>query len=198
MLGRSGVPRESLRDTTTQDRKDKDTAEAAPIVAVPPNMDLEFYIEVTGHYQSAFDAARAVSLRKMGEIAVTDEAVGRTASEDVPSHAAHVLADTDLRRTCGNRWFACGDYPKAGKAYAKGIEYAQNFLQNDSAAEAGDSEAKKIMDGDAVDSTEEETEDEALSRYNNTAYMMAALLLSFLDWGRSEFVHARVQWNGME
>ena len=78
------------------------------------------------------------------------------------------------------------------------IEYAQNFLQNDSAAEAGDSEAKKIMDGDAVDSTEEETEDEALSRYNNTAYMMAALLLSFLDWGRSEFVHARVQWNGME
>ena len=181
MLGRSGVPRESLRDTTTQDRKDKDTAEAAPIVAVPPNMDLEFYIEVTGHYQSAFDAARAVSLRKMGEIAVTDEAVGRAASEDVPSHAAHVLADTDLRRTCGNRWFACGDYPKAGKAYAKGIEYAQNFLQNDSAAEAGDSEAKKIMDGDAVDSTEEETEDEALSRYNNTAYMMAALLLSFLD-----------------
>jgi hypothetical protein len=181
VLGRSGVPRESVRDTTTQDRKDKDTAEAVPIVAVPPNMDLEFYIEVTGHYQSAFDAARAVSLRKMGEIAVTDEAVGRTASEDVPSHAAHVLADTDLRRTCGNRWFACGDYPKAGKAYAKGIEYAQKFLQNDSAAEAGDSEAKKIVDGDAVDNTEEETEDEALSRYNNTAYMMAELLLSFLD-----------------
>ena len=72
VLGRSGVPRESVRDTTTQDRKDKDTAEAAPIVAVPPNMDLEFYIEVTGHYQSAFDAARAVSLRKIGEIAVTD------------------------------------------------------------------------------------------------------------------------------
>lgn len=181
MLGRSGVPRESVRDTTTQDRKDKDTAEAAPIVAVPPNMDLEFYIEVTGHYQSAFDAARAVSLRKIGEIAVTDEAVGRTASEDVPSHAAHVLADTDLRKTCGNRWFACGDYPKAGKAYAKGIEYAQKFLQNDSAAEAGDSEAKKIVDGDAVDNTEEEAEDEAASRYNNTAYMMAVLLLSFLD-----------------
>ena len=161
VLGRSGIPRESVRDTTTKDVKD--TTEAGTVVAVPPNMDLEFYIEVTGHYLSAFAAAKAILPRNKEEITSVD-GVGSTSSEDAVSHVAHVLADTDLRRTCGNRWFSFGDYPKAGKAYVKGIEYAKSYLQSESGAEVGKLEAEKSTNEGTVENTEAETEDDTLSR----------------------------------
>lgn len=166
VLGRSGIPRESVRDTTTNDSKG--TVEAGPVVAVPPNMDLEFYIEVTGHYSSAYAAAKAISLRNKEDITLFDEQVATTAVEDTGSHVSQVLAETDLRRTCGNRWFSYGDYPKAGKAYAKGIEHAKNYLQGDSTAEGAKPEAKETSDEDTVENTEPEAEAEAddnASRY---------------------------------
>ena len=162
-----------MRDTTTNDGKG--TAEAGPVVAVPPNMDLEFYIEVTGHYSSAFAAAKAISLRNREDITLIDEQVATTALEVTGSHVSQVLADTDLRRTCGNRWFSYGDYPKAGKAYAKGIEHAKNYLQGDSTAEGAKSEAKKTSDEDTVENTEPEADDDA-SRYRSYVCLAACVM----------------------
>lgn len=127
------------------------------MVAVLPNADLEYYIEVTGHHETAAAAAKFVkSLRTVGEsgdVLCTTE----TIESDCDSDDINALADTELRKECGNRWFAWGDFPKAGKAYSKGIQYAQSYLQKYSAEDDVETEG-----GEAAASEKKEAPKEIL------------------------------------
>ena len=59
-----------------------------------------------------------------------------------------ILAETDLRRVCGNRWFSYGDFPKAGRSYAKGVKIAQNYFQNEPEQEP---ESECVVESGAVE-----------------------------------------------
>jgi hypothetical protein len=121
----------------TQEAASSGAAEGAPkvakVVAIPSLMDLEYYVEVTGHYTTASAAASAISLRNTAKSS-SDIAVIEVENKS-KSIYKDVLADSELRRVCGNRWFSYSDFPKAGKCYSKGIQYAQNFLQQELAEE---------------------------------------------------------------
>ena len=133
VVGRPGLPRESLSIAASAGSTES-ANKAGGMIAVLPNADLVYYIEVTGHHATAAEAAKFVkSLRTVG---VKDDKLCDTKSlelDDDDSDSINALADTELRKECGNRWFAWGDFPKAGKAYSKGIQYAQNYLQKYSA-----------------------------------------------------------------
>jgi hypothetical protein len=85
------------------------------VAEIPPNSDLEYLIEVHGHYENAAAAAGLVSTE------IVDQAKW---SHDLAAH------DITLRKECGNRWFSYGDYPKATKAYAKGVQLAEGYLNS--------------------------------------------------------------------
>lgn len=38
------------------------------------------------------------------------------------------IEEIKLRKDCGNRWFSCKDYPRAGRSYSKGIQIAEGSL----------------------------------------------------------------------
>ena len=121
VVGRPGLPRESLSIAATAGSTES-ASKTGGMIAVLPNADLEYYIEVTGHHATAADAAKFIkSLRTVG---VSNDVLSGTKTlglDDDDSDSINALADTELRKECGNRWFAWGDFPKAGKAYSKGI-----------------------------------------------------------------------------
>ena len=49
------------------------------------------------------------------------------------------LAESTLRKDCGNRWFSYADFNRAGRAYSKGVEIAEGFLKRSEVSE-GDAE----------------------------------------------------------
>lgn len=105
------------------------TSKVTKVVAIPPMMDLEYYVEVTGHYTTASAADSAISLRNTAKS--SSDVVVIEVENESKSIYKEVLADSELRRVCGNRWFSYSDFPKAGKCYSKGIQFAQNFLQQE-------------------------------------------------------------------
>lgn len=81
--------------------KNNSTCEAF-IAPIPPNQDLEYDIEVLSHCYEADPSKSAVEA---------------------------TLEIIMLRKDCGNRWFSYGDYSRAGRAYSKGAENAENYLK---------------------------------------------------------------------
>ena len=137
MVGRPGVPRGIVANPVAI------AGQASPLVAIPPNADLEYYIEVIGHYETAAAAAAGTTssseLESRLELEVKSEISNENENENEKENERNIinkqildtLAASELRRVCGNRWFSYGDYPKAKKSYAKGVEIAQNYLSNE-------------------------------------------------------------------
>ena len=115
------MSRESIRESKREESGSLEPNKSAPIIKILPNENLEYYIEVTGHHESAAAAAIAIASSSGTKVegSVTDDPI------------VEVTAETELRKVCGNRWFSYGDFPKAGKSYAKGIQIASNFLQTE-------------------------------------------------------------------
>mmetsp|Transcript_26876 Transcript_26876/g.25739 ORF Transcript_26876/g.25739 Transcript_26876/m.25739 type:complete len:365 (+) Transcript_26876:21-1115(+) len=143
LLGRPGISKEKWLNLTSE-------AKCPPVVEILPEADLEYIIEVTGHYSSAYAAASAVRAKvsvsssasgiangvytSVGDIIsavsavnVSDCDVDTSSNDD--SASLMTLADTTLRKDCGNRWFSYGDYTKAKKAYYKGIQISETYLK---------------------------------------------------------------------
>jgi hypothetical protein len=125
------VPHQLSTEEAASSGATEGTPKVAKVVAIPSQMDLEYYVEVTGHYTTASAAASAISLRNTAKSS-SDKAIVEVENES-KSIYKDVLADSELRRVCGNRWFSYSDFPKAGKCYSKGIQYAQTFLQQEMA-----------------------------------------------------------------
>ena len=154
MLGRRGVARDLIIDPVTV------PGQTSPIVAIPPNMDLEYYVEVLGHYENAAAAAAVSATATAGANAsssVSTSAEGDTKETSmINSPILDSLADTELRRICGNRWFSYGDYPKAKKSYARGVELAQAYLSNEQGPEnenenENEAQVTELVDDNVVD-----------------------------------------------
>lgn len=72
------------------------------VVAIPPDSDLQYEVVIIAH---------------QGE-------------EDLPPNSRdRVVFEVSLRKDCGNRWYSYSDYTRAGRAYSKGAEAADNYLK---------------------------------------------------------------------
>ena len=152
LLGRRGVARDLVIDPVTT------PGQPSPIVAIPPNMDLEYYVEVLGHYENAAAAATAAAA---GADIPTTSSSGFSLAEGNKEETSMIhspildsLADTELRRVCGNRWFSYGDFPKAKKSYARGVELAQAYLSHEQGPEnenENEDQVTELADDDNID-----------------------------------------------
>ena len=124
------MSRESTRESKREESGSLEPNKSAPIIKILPNENLEYYIEVTGHHESAAAAAIAIASSSSTKEENANNSEMRVENM-INSPILNVIADTELRRVCGNRWFSYGDFPKAGKSYAKGIQIASNFLQTE-------------------------------------------------------------------
>lgn len=118
------------------------------VVAIPPLTDLEYYIEVTGHYATPSEAASATSHRNKTSNTNSSSSQAAVTQIELKNKSIYhdVLADAELRRVCGNRWFSYGDFPKAGKCYSKGIQNSQNFLQHEISEEEKKDDEDKVKE----------------------------------------------------
>ena len=167
------------------------TEKTDKIVEILPNADLEYYIEVTGHHESAAAAAIAIASSSGTKVegSVTDDPI------------VEVTAETELRKVCGNRWFSYGDFPKAGKSYAKGMQIAQNFLQNmpDPEVQADDVEvlAEGNVDGQQIDGAAKSNGDAIRKGHLMVAYIscmnnLSACHISLKEYAKAKDVCVRV------
>ena len=94
-------------------------------LAIPPDASLEYEVEVVAHV----DFTAVVGARPTGEVSNKEREIA--------------IYEITLRKDCGNRWFSYGDYPKATRAYAKGVELAQASLE--AGYEESDDEQQKRL-----------------------------------------------------
>ena len=96
------------------------------ICVIPPNSDLEYEVEVIEH-EGVFGSKN-----------------NNNNNQSVLKSAA--LEEVLLRKECGNRWFSFQDYAKAGRAYSKGTQVAQSYLNSGAGGEGEDVGEKELVE----------------------------------------------------
>ena len=96
------------------------------IPAIPPDSSLEYHVEVLEHID-------------VSKIFVTDS------STNVPSSRDGALYECNLRKECGNRWFSYREFTRAGRAYSKGAEFAENYLKSFDNSEVGEVDPEGLL-----------------------------------------------------
>ena len=194
------MSRESIRESKREESGSLEPNKSAPIIKILPNENLEYYIEVTGHHESAAAAAIAIASSSGTKEENTNNSEVRVENM-INSPILNVIADTELRRVCGNRWFSYGDFPKAGKSYAKGIQIASNFLQNmpEPEVQADDVEvlAEEKADGQEIDRAAKNNGDAIRKGQLMVAYIscmnnLSACHISMKEYAKAKDVCVRV------
>jgi tetratricopeptide (TPR) repeat protein len=110
-------------------------AEKSTIIAIPPDMDLEYEIAVSAHLA---DGQTDPALLEKHPFAPEG---GSTPER----YADRMLALTELtqRKEAGNRWFSYGDFSRAARAYSKATQVADRYFNGN--ANVGDSNAKALQ-----------------------------------------------------
>ena len=109
-----------------------DETAASVVPAIEPETYLEYLVEIVSISQTCVGAMNLIKQLKAKNN--TDEVELAVTGDSEPSNADCILADVEIRRICGNRWFSYGEYLRASKCYAKGIKIAENYLHGEQEA----------------------------------------------------------------
>lgn len=94
---------------------------------VPPNVDLEYEVEVLNHISSA--ELQPPYVTKMEDHIL---ASGGEVEQSLIFHRFHTLQLLTRRKQAGNRWFSIGEFSKAAKAYSKATQISSNYFKGPS------------------------------------------------------------------
>lgn len=142
-------------------RVEKERVVKKNIIAIPPDMDLEYEIEVTAH---------------LGEGQIDSELLNRIPilPESVDRHVErlHALSDLLQRKEAGNRWFIYSDFSRAARAYSKATQIADRYFNG--GANVGDSNAKALQGLSVTKGRDGDGEGQAASLAEANAALAAA------------------------
>lgn len=100
-------------------------ADGSIISTLPADSDLKYEVEVYAHVNFA-ESIDPLSVSPERDIA---------------------LAESTLRKDCGNRWFSYADFNRAGRAYSKGVEVAEGYLKRSEVSEGDDRSEQPVSMG---------------------------------------------------
>lgn len=98
---------------------------------VPPNMDIEYEVEVTDHYTDERLDAKLLEKhlhQQMKQSPDEDDDGDENYRKQVFEARIKTLQLMQHRKEAGNRWFSYEDYPRAARSYSKATQMAEAYF----------------------------------------------------------------------
>jgi tetratricopeptide (TPR) repeat protein len=162
------------------------------VTTIPPDMDLEYEIEITSHlHDNELEASIAEKCER--EI----QKVDGEEDKSVIYHRFHTLQAMQFRKEAGNRWFSYNDFPRAAKAYSRATQLADGYFNpNKGKKPLGETaeEASKVLqeqheqDQRPVDQEDKDLVDVYIACLNN----LAACKLSLKEYSSAKDICVQV------
>ena len=134
-----------------EDHKDGNEKSLSPnkfVSAIPPDMDLEYEIDVTEHLKEGQIDPDLLKKHPIPSKEIIGELNGDAEQKSVRQlHDERLSALTELlqRKDAGNRWFSYGDFSRAARAYSKATQVADRYF-NGTANNGGDTTAQALQE----------------------------------------------------
>ena len=95
---------------------------------IPPNMDLEYEIEIVDHLQEKVLHQQTVEKYRNDLLAVE----GNEEAKNQLIHRLYTLQSMNYRKEAGNRWFSFEDYDRSARAYSHATKLAEGYFNSGS------------------------------------------------------------------
>jgi tetratricopeptide (TPR) repeat protein len=162
------------------------------VASIPPDMDLEFDVEIISHLHENELEARFAD-QYVREIQKVDSEEDKS----VIYHRFHTLQAMQFRKEAGNRWFSYNDIQRATKAYSKATQLAEEYFSPNkgkkSLGKTAEEEPKLLQEQHGQELTPIDEEDKDLVEvYISCLNNLAACKLSLNEYSSAKDICVQV------
>jgi hypothetical protein len=190
--GRNHTEKSSSTESKLSDNsKESETAKSTSSI-VPPNMDLEYELEILHHRGEKELDPDFLKKHK----ALIDAAEDESSKSAVMSRILTMQMMLG-RKEAGNRWFSCADYGRAAKSYSKATQLAEGYFNATSGAPE-DEDKEKTIEEKALEMAEKNAQripaedSEVVNLYVSCLNNLAACKLSQKDYYKAKELCVKV------